>query len=370
VTHYIGLISGTSMDGIDAVLARIDEHCLDIVATATRDYPAALQTELLAAAADPAASSLVDFGRLHGLVAREFAAAVQELLATSDRQAASVRAIGSHGQTLLHAPGANPPFTLQAGDPGTLAVLTGIPVVADFRNADMALGGQGAPLVPAFHRYAFGSAAEDRALVNIGGIANLTLLPAKGPTTGFDTGPGNTLMDDWFRRHHPGRYDKAGAWASGGRIDARLLAACLADPYLAMPSPKSTGTDYYNGVWLDRMLASLPAEPAPQDVQATLAELTARTIADAFQSDAPATVAVCGGGAYNEDLIRRLQSHLPRTRVDTTANWGIEPAWVEAAAFAWLAAERLACRAGNVPSVTGASAAVPLGGVFLPPAAD
>jgi anhydro-N-acetylmuramic acid kinase len=148
------------------------------------------------------------------------------------------------------------------------------------------------------------------------------------------------------------------------------LAACLADPYLAMPSPKSTGTDYYNGVWLDRMLASLPAEPAPQDVQATLAELTARTIADAFQSDAPATVAVCGGGAYNEDLIRRLQSHLPRTRVDTTANWGIEPAWVEAAAFAWLAAERLACRAGNVPSVTGASAAVPLGGVFLPPAAD
>lgn len=358
------------MDGIDAVLATVDDGALKIEQSLARAYPDDLRTELLAAAAAPASATLRDFGRLHGRVAREFAAAVHGLLAKCGCDTADVRAIGSHGQTLLHAPDADPPFTLQAGDPGALAALTGITVVGDFRNADLALGGEGAPIVPAFHAFAFGETGEDRALVNIGGIANITTLPAKGEILGFDTGPGNTLLDHWYRRHHPEKFDPGGQWAAGGAVLDDLLAACMADPYFATPPPKSTGTDYFCGAWLDRLLSVLPSPPSARDVQTTLAELSAATIADALAATAlrPSTLAVCGGGAHNVDLVDRLQRRLPAARVGTTANWGIDPDWVEAAAFAWLAHERLAERPGNVPSVTGARSATPLGGVFLPPA--
>ena len=369
MTHYIGLISGTSMDGIDAVLAGFDGAGIRIDATHARAYPDALRRELLAAAAAPRSASLADFGRLHVRVAQEFAAAALDLLATSGVARNDIAAIGSHGQTVLHAPDANPPFSLQAGDPGTLAALTGMTVVADFRNIDLALGGQGAPLVPAFHRFAFGAAGEDRALVNIGGIANITLLPAGGPVTGFDTGPGNTLLDDWYRRHHDDAFDRSGSWAAGGTVHAGLLTALLADPYFAAASPKSTGTDYFCGAWLDRALAGLDSAPVAQDIQATLAELSAATIADALGAGAgwPALLAVCGGGAHNGDLVARLQRRLQGTSVDTTSRWGVDPDWVEAAAFAWLARERLAGRPGNVPTVTGATVPSALGGVYLPP---
>lgn len=367
--RYIGLISGTSMDGIDAVLASIDDHGLQIDDTLARPYAETLRRELLAVAAAPGSASLADFGRLHVLVAREFSATVAELLARSGLAAADIRAIGSHGQTLLHAPEADPPFTLQAGDPGTLAAQTGIAVVADFRNGDMALGGQGAPLVPAFHASAFAAPGEDRALVNIGGIANVTCLTATGEVSGFDTGPGNTLLDDWYRRHHEGRYDDGGNWAATGKPDENLLAELLADPYFAAAPPKSTGTDYFCGAWLDAALARHAPTPVPRDVQATLAELTARTVAGALTMSAstPTRLAVCGGGAHNANLLGRLQKRLPTTRVGTTADWGIDPDWVEAAAFAWLARERLAGRPGNAPSVTGARVPTPLGGVYLPP---
>lgn len=360
------------MDSVDAVLASFDDNGVTLAGTHAHAYPDALRAELLAAGAAPQAATLADFGRLHVRVAQEFAVAACDLLAATGRQPGDIVAIGSHGQTVLHAPAAEPPFTLQAGDPGTLAALTGIAVVADFRNADMALGGQGAPLVPAFHQFAFGSPAEDRALVNIGGIANVTLLPGAGAVTGFDTGPGNTLLDDWYRRCQGNAFDRGGQWAAGGTVHAGLLAALQRDPYFAAPPPKSTGTDYFCGAWLDRALAGLDDKPADQDVQATVSELTAATIADALAagSRTPALLAVCGGGAHNTDLVARLRGHLPGTTVDTTSRWGIDPDWVEATAFAWLARERLAGRPGNVPTVTGAAAAVPLGGVYLPPRSE
>jgi anhydro-N-acetylmuramic acid kinase len=369
VTYYIGLISGTSMDGIDAVLASFSEDSVTVEGTHARAYPDVLRRELLAAAAEPQSAKLADYGRLHMRVAQEFAAATQDLLAATGKQAAEVQAIGSHGQTLLHAPDADPPFSLQAGDPGALATFTGIPVVADFRNTDLALGGQGAPLVPAFHQFAFGTTTEDRALVNIGGIANITLLPGGGPVTGFDTGPGNTLLDDWYRRHHSDAFDRGGNWAAGGTVHAELLVDLQSDPYFAAAPPKSTGTDYFCSAWLDQALARLDAAPGEQDTQATLAELSAASIADALATDCttPLLLAVCGGGAHNADLVARLRRRLPGTKVDTTARWGVDPDWVEAMAFAWLARERLAGRPGNLPTVTGATAAAALGGVYLPP---
>jgi anhydro-N-acetylmuramic acid kinase len=365
---FIGLISGTSLDGIDAVLAGFEAGGTAIECALTLPYPQQLQQRLREVTANPETASVVDYGELHARVARAFAAAADALLDKAGREAHDVRAIGSHGQTILHAPAADPPFTLQLGDPGALAALTGIPVVADFRTTDLALGGQGAPLVPAFHRFAFGDPDEDRALVNVGGIANVTLLPCTGTVTGFDTGPGNTLLDNWYCRHHAGTFDPSGTWAAGGRVQEALLDALLAEAYFSAPAPKSTGTDYFNGAWLDTRLAQLAAVPDPRDVQATLAELTAATIARALDGSIPRprVLAVCGGGSHNTDLLERLRRRLPGLNVASTARWGIEPDWVEAASFAWFARERLAGRASSLPAVTGASAAASLGGVYLP----
>ena len=285
-----------------------------------------------------------------------------------------MRAIGSHGQTVLHQPRGEAPFTLQIGDPNVIAERLGIDVVGDFRRRDLAAGGEGAPLMPAFHAAAFGVPGEARAVVNIGGIANVTQLTADGGVTGFDTGPGNCLLDAWARRHLRHAYDANGAWAATGTVQQVLLERLLADAYFSRPAPKSTGRETFSDDWLDRALAGLALPPA--DVQATLAELTARSIADGLRVASrnggpgagpgtdPKRVLICGGGALNADLMARLARALPRSAVDTTAAAGIAPEHVEAAGFAWLAHRYVCGLAGNLPAVTGARHPVSLGALY------
>jgi anhydro-N-acetylmuramic acid kinase len=297
-----------------------------------------------------------------------FGAAVNSLLQNAGIPHSAVRAIGSHGQTIRHRPPAphqNHPFTLQVGDPSSIAQLTGIATVADFRRRDIAAGGQGAPLVPAFHRAVFNS-NRCRAIVNIGGIANITLLPTAGSVLGFDTGPGNTLMDSWITRHRGESYDRDGAWAAAGKVVPSLLTSLLNDPYFAAPAPKSTGREHFNLAWLDRHLAESTSPVSASDVQATLAELTAQSIARAIValSPAPREVFVCGGGAYNSHLMVRLEALLHPRQLGNTAQLGIAPEWVEATAFAWLAQQTLAGKPGNEPAVTGAQSYCVLGAIY------
>jgi anhydro-N-acetylmuramic acid kinase len=362
---YIGLMSGTSMDAIDAVLVAIDDTSCRLTCNIDPQYPGAIRTRLAHLIDSREAVSLQEIGALHIEVARAFAAVAGDLMRQADVTPDQVTAVGSHGQTVMHDPEGAAPFSMQLGDPGTLAALIGVPVVADFRAADIALGGQGAPLVPAFHRWAFGHARDYRAVVNIGGIANVTLMPPDADTTGFDTGPGNVLLDQWCHEYLDATHDASGAWAAGGTVDDSLLASLRSDPYFARTPPKSTGTDYFNRTWLENILRTRPVTPDPQNVQATLSELTAVTIAGALR--AAQSVRVCGGGARNTDLLGRLDRLLPRCNVASTADWGIDPDWVEAMAFAWLARQRMHGEPSNVPAVTGARAQVSLGGVFLPP---
>lgn len=366
---YLGLMSGTSMDSIDAALLEIGPARMRLRAADGYDWPAPLRARLRSAAEDYERIGLTEYGHLDTSVGIEFAHAATRLLEAAGVTSAEVRAVGSHGQTVLHQPRGPAPFTLQIGDPNVIAERLGIDVVADFRRRDLAAGGEGAPLMPAFHAAAFAGTGETRAVVNIGGIANLTLLPAAGEVLGFDTGPGNCLLDAWARRHLGQPCDLGGAWAGSGRVDERLLDALLGEPYFARPAPKSTGRETFSDAWLARSLAATVRHP--QDVQATLAELTARSIANAL-ADAlgrggggvARAVFVCGGGAFNGDLMRRLSAALPGTQVRTTADYGIAPEHVEAAGFAWLAHRYIEGRAGNLPSVTGARRPVPLGALY------
>jgi len=367
MTLYLGLMSGTSMDGIDAALLAIEPGGMQLRVAVARAWPAALQTRLRRAAEDFEHIGLTEFGQLDTAVAEEFALAAGQLLKAACLPASAVRAIGSHGQTVLHRPSGPEPFTLQIGDPNIIAERTGLDVVADFRRRDLAAGGEGAPLMPAFHVAAFGAAGQTRAVVNIGGMANVTLLAADGGVIGFDTGPGNCLLDAWARTHLGSAYDANGAWAASGTVDAPLLERLLAEPYFARLPPKSTGRDAFSDAWLQLALGA--RELSPADVQATLAQLTADTIAAALafgtlDQPAPESLYVCGGGAFNADLLRRLQQALPHTRVATTADCGIAPEHVEAAGFAWLAHQYLAGLPGNLPSVTGARHPVPLGALY------
>jgi anhydro-N-acetylmuramic acid kinase len=362
---YLGLISGTSMDGIDAALLDVDPAGMRVLAAAGYDWSDSLRARLRRAAEDYERIGLTEYGSLDTIVGMEFASAALRLIETAGVAPARVRAIGSHGQTVLHQPHGTTPFTLQIGDPNLIAERVRIDVVADFRRRDIAAGGQGAPLMPAFHAAAFAGAGETRAVVNIGGIANLTLLPATGDVLGFDTGPGNCLLDAWARRHLNQACDLGGAWARGGHVDERLLAELLREPYFARPFPKSTGRETFSDAWLERALGA--NERAPADVQATLAQLTARSIADSLGcgGGSPArALLVCGGGAFNDDLMRRLADALPGTQVRTTADYGIAPEHVEAAGFAWLAHRFLEGLAGNLPTVTGARHPVPLGALY------
>jgi anhydro-N-acetylmuramic acid kinase len=365
--YYIGLISGTSMDGIDAALVSGESPPRGIHYH-HHPYPGALRERLLVLAEDRQAFSLDDYGHLDSELGVQFARAALDLLEQARLPATQVRAIGSHGQTVRHRPNGPNPFSLQIGDPNRIVALTGITTVADFRRRDLALGGEGAPLVPAFHNAVLRSAGEDRVILNLGGIANVTILPsdASAPVTGFDTGPANVLLDAWCARHRQQDYDANGAWAASGTAHPALLERLLQHEYLARPAPKSTGREEFSLAWLERQLESLGADLAPADVQATLAQYSARTVADAIGLHAPGTsrVLVCGGGAHNTDLLRRMAAMLPAMVVETTATQGLDPDRVEAMAFAWLAQQTLEGKAGNLPAVTGASAPTVLGGIY------
>jgi anhydro-N-acetylmuramic acid kinase len=359
--YYIGLISGTSMDGIDAVLVEFGDRSIRVIASRQHNYPDELRDRLTTATREPASFSIDEFGELDHWTGECFRDAALALLDEADTAPDSVRAIGSHGQTVRHRPDAERPFTIQIGDAAIIAKGTGIDCIADFRRADLALGGQGAPLVPPFHDWLFGSGDSRRCILNIGGIANLTILAAD-TIAGFDTGPGNTLMDTWSQRHQGVPFDESGKWAAHGQRDDALLEQMLADPYFAASPPKSTGFEYFNADWLD---ALEPDRVSAVDVQATLCELTARTIADSIAAHSPESdeLLVCGGGIHNDELMRRLAENLPALRIGSTADHGLDPDWVEACAFAWLAMRTLESRPGNASSVTGASRPAILGAI-------
>ncbi len=366
--RFIGLMSGTSLDGIDAVLAEAtgEGSPLRSLAHVHLDFEPTLRAELLAL-------NRTGEDELHraalaaNALALAYAEATQRLLAEAGATAREVRAIGAHGQTVRHRPQAfdGTGYTIQLLNGALLAERTGIDVVCDFRSRDLAAGGQAAPLVPAFHAACFAEAGHERALLNLGGIANLTLLHADGRVAGFDTGPANVLMDGWCARHTGQGFDAGGAWAARGTVDAALLARLLAgEPYFAASPPKSTGRDLFDMAWLDARLGE--ATRAPQDVMATLAELTARTVADALRAAAPAVDAlhVCGGGAFNTHLMQRLAANLPGVAVRSTVELGIAPDRMEALAFAWLAMAFVERRPGNLPSVTGARGPRVLGALY------
>lgn len=363
---YLGLISGTSADGIDAALVRFSPH-LEVIAARTFPYSDALRERVLALARNNAAIALDDLGRLDVEIGGRFADAAQALLREAGIDAQQVTAIGSHGQTVCHRPHGPHPFTLQIGDPNVIAERSGIATVADFRRADMAAGGQGAPLLPALHAAVLADAATPRAILNLGGIGNVTLLTPGQPVFGFDTGPANCLMDAWSARMRGAVRDEGGAWARSGRIDTALLERLLDDPYFAAPPPKSTGREHFNIDWLD---ARLPNHLVPENVQATLLQLSARSIAAALHDNAPEIreVYACGGGVHNAALMDALRDALPGVQIDTTAALGLDPDFVEAVGFAWLARARLENIPGNLPSVTGARGPRVLGGVYAPPA--
>ncbi len=358
---FIGLMSGTSLDGIDAVLVRFDGDQPQLVSALSTSFDPALR-QLLLDLCQPGPDEIDRMGVADRALGMALADAVRQLLKHAGVSAAMVRAIGSHGQTIRHRPAGQHGFTLQIGDAATLAELTGITTVADFRRRDIAAGGQGAPLVPAFHRAVFGG-QQARAVVNIGGMANVSLIDSDA-LLGFDTGPGNVLLDAWAARHLGQPFDADGAWAGSGRVDSALLTRLFGDPFFALPPPKSTGRERFNLQWLLTQLDPA-ANLSAADVQSSLSELTAVSIAQAIVS-APLAVTeiyVCGGGAYNSDLMRRLTDHLAPLPVATTDRLGLAPEWVEAVAFAWLARQTLAGRPGNAPSVTGAAAPRILGAI-------
>ncbi|WP_045739040.1 anhydro-N-acetylmuramic acid kinase [Xanthomonas sp. MUS 060] len=354
-TLFLGLMSGTSADGIDAALVHFNaagraQLCLG----RTYAWTPRQRATLIALGEGGDIASLDALGQLDAEVAIAFADAARRLLDEAGVVPAAVRAIGSHGQTVRHRPLADPAFTWQLGDGNRIAELTGIATVCDFRRRDVAAGGHGAPLMPAFHAAMLGAAHEDRAVLNLGGIGNLTLLPAHGQVRGFDTGPANALLDAWSQRHLDQPYDAGGVFAASGQVDADLLQRLLGDPWFALAPPKSTGREHFHLRWLEAHLGTTTRMPAA--VQATLLELTATTIADALLAQQPATqqLLVCGGGVHNPLLLARLQAHLPGVDVASTQTRGLDPDYVEAMGFAWLARQTLAGLPGNLPAVSGA----------------
>lgn len=360
---YVGIMSGTSLDGVDAVLADFSAGAPRVVATCYEPYPEDLRTALLGLH-QPGDNELHRAALLSNAVTEHYAACTLSLLASSPTDsipAGSIQAIGCHGQTIRHQPQSG--YTLQLVNGALLAERTGITSVVDFRSRDIAAGGEGAPLVPAFHAICFRNANAPRAIVNIGGIANVTFLPSTGPVAGFDTGPGNLLMDAWTMRHQGESYDRDGGFAAQGRVNQPLLAALLDHPYFGRVPPKSTGRDDFNLAWLDSFnVAGMP----PSDVQATLAELTARTISLGIEQHCPGAteVFVCGGGVHNRHLKQRLGFHLEPRKLASTAELGVDPDWVEALAFAWLAQRAMSRLPGNAPEVTGAKGPRVLGAIY------
>ena len=370
---FIGLMSGTSLDGVDGVLCRIgaDGHWHGVLAHAHRPFAASLRQSLMALQTS-GPDELHRAALAANAIAGCYAEVVTDLLVATDTPAAAVRAIGAHGQTVRHQPGLHDGtgYTLQIGNAALLAECTGIDVIADFRSRDVAAGGQGAPLVPAFHQHLFGHPDATRAVVNIGGISNLTILRPGEPARGFDCGPGNALMDHWIDRHQGRPYDDRGAWAASGSVSHALLADLLAQPYFAQQPPKSTGRDLFHPAWLQERLDTLTRDSAaplsPADVQATLCAFTAAAIADDVRRHAgdAADLLVCGGGAFNDTLIGRLKALLPGLAVRSTDTEGLPALQVDAAAFAWLAHRHVHRQAANEPAVTGAAGLRVLGACY------
>lgn len=361
--RYIGVMSGTSLDGIDVVLAAIDEHLVAQQASYTHPIPLKLKKDILAICQGQQLT-LSQLGQLDNRLGKLFAKAVKALMDSQGLTYADVTAIGCHGQTVWHEPQGEAAHTLQIGDNNHIVALTGVTVVGDFRRRDMALGGQGAPLVPAFHHALLAHPTERRMVLNIGGIANLSLLIPGHAVRGYDTGPGNMLMDAWIWRQKGKPYDKDAQWACSGKVILPLLQQMLSDPYFAAPAPKSTGREYFNYGWLERHLNAFPGL-AGEDVQATITELTAVTISEqVLLSGGCERLMVCGGGSRNPLLMARLGSLLPGIEVGTTDEAGISGDDMEALAFAWLAFRTLSGLPGNLPSVTGAREASVLGAIY------
>jgi len=382
---FLGMISGTSADGIDVAIARFHEHGHDreadrapraeVLFGHTYPWDAELRAVLIELGQHAPKLTLDEIGELDVRIGAAFAAAAAQAIRDSGLRREDIGAIGSHGQTLRHRPDGRRldgvhRFTLQLGDANLIAEATGLRTVADFRRRDVAAGGHGAPLLPALHAALLSSPVEDRAVLNLGGIANLTLLPAQNGASdskqgvrGFDTGPANGLMDAWCLRHTGAGFDRGGAFAAGGRVDDALLARLLDEPWFALPPPKSTGRDQFHLGWVE---SKLGGHETPADVQATLLALTARTVADALRATLPAAVRVigCGGGVHNPALMRALADALPGIAVESTAAHGIDPDVVEALGFAWLARQTVLGRPGNLPSVTGAAGPRVLGAIY------
>ncbi len=366
--RFIGLMSGTSADSADAVLASIpDSGSVQIEQTVSRPFADDLRKQIFALST-AGENEIERMGALDYRLACEFAECVKSLLAKSGLKANDITAIGSHGQTLRHHPNNTPPFSLQIGNPSVIAEFTGITTVADFRARDIAAGGQGAPLVPVFHAAAFRSDAATRVIINIGGFANISILPAEPGqnVTGFDTGPGNTLLDAWIDENKGLDFDENGAWSAKGTVEPELLKRLLSDPYFDRQPPKSTGKEHFNLNWLQAKIAAMQSKPAAENVQATLVAFTTISITNAIKAHASdcEQAYVCGGGSHNRVLMESLAQNLAPIKVATTAKLGIDPDWVEALAFAWLAKQTIEGKAGNLPSVTGAKHAVILGGIY------
>jgi anhydro-N-acetylmuramic acid kinase len=360
---YIGLMSGTSVDGIDAALVDFESSKPQLLATHFEKMPSELRKTILEIC-QPGLNEINRMGELDVVLGKQFAKTVNLLLEKNNISASEIRAIGSHGQTIRHHPDKH--FTLQVGDPNVIAAETGITTIADFRRRDMAYGGQGAPLVPAFHQSVFADKNVNRVIVNIGGIANITLLPANlsRPTSGFDTGPGNTLLDAWAEIHLQKPCDEQGIWASQGKVNTNLLNNLLNDPFFKLPAPKSSGREYFNLSWLESYL-SLEAISAV-DVQTTLVELTATSIINEIKAHLNSgELLVCGGGIHNQFLMQRLKWIGSTYHIESTQKLGIDPDWVEAVAFAWLAKQTIDKKPGNLTEVTGANKNTILGGVYF-----
>jgi anhydro-N-acetylmuramic acid kinase len=366
--YYIGLMSGTSVDSIDAALVDLDGEQPLLVEHYHHDIPDEVR-QAIAALCHPGENGVNRLGQTDILVGELFADATLALLKKAKRSTKDIVAIGSHGQTVRHHPCTNPAFTTQIGDPNTIAAKTNITTVADFRRKDIANGGQGAPFVPVFHQM-IRHTDKTHIMLNIGGIANLTLLPEdkNASVIGFDTGPGNTLLDFWCHKHKGKACDEGGKWASGGKVDGALLAILLDDVYFKKAGPKSTGREYFNNFWLERNLNILGKAVSAQDVQTTLTELTAKSIADAIQSisDNDVDVIVCGGGVHNTSLISRIQALLAPKKVESSAKLKLDPDGIEAMAFAWFAKQTLEKRKIDLTHITGAKKPAVLGGIYYP----
>lgn len=367
---FIGLMSGTSLDGVDVALVDFSQANSQVLHTHFLAYPPEIRMQILALQ-HPTENELETSALLANTLAQLYASAVNQLLSNAKLSPSEIAAIGCHGQTIRHRPKFHDGigFTLQIGNAALLSELTGITVVSDFRSRDIAAGGQGAPLVPAFHQAVFASEQANRAIINIGGIANITYLANTGEVLGFDSGPGNMLLDAWIKQHKNLDYDANGAWAATGEVIESLLSNMLTEPYFALPPPKSTGRDLFNSAWLAQYLAN--SDYRPQDVARTLVRLTAQTIVDALvqdcgqkSDDALNEVYLCGGGAHNSLLKHDLQQLLGNTKVLTTDELGIGVDWLEAIAFAWLAKQCLNQQTANLPAVTGAAGSRILGAIY------